>query len=541
MNRRATASTPKEDPIRSIRAPWRLVVVMTLVATLSGILLAGVSSWFLAAVALAGLGPAALTFNIHVPSAFVRLFALSRTAFKYGERVVGHRAALLDQAVRRAKLLTAMAAAPSTRAASWQLAREDRLCAYMDDVEDVDYARLRTGVPTLVLSATAALLAAATAWFEPLALVWVVSWAVAVIVAVRLVIRRAGIPWRKAREGRCAAARSLGTSLSAVVPLKGEGFLAEAFRPAFAEFVGASASSMRLRKTYAALDALAGIAGPCAAIGVFVVAWSAGARGADLLVPALLAFTWLALGETAQNLSRVTQGRIRETAAREALDGWRTQPDKAPPDVIHAAGMSRLALRALPRQTVDGRFLGVAISATLTAGHPTALVGVSGSGKTTLLKEIAGWLGTDHAECFSLDETSACAITRRRVLTHLCLHDAAVLSDTIRENLFAPGNRECWEALAIVELDEWARKVGGLDAWISQDQLSLGEAQRINLARALLCASPIILLDEPTEHLDCLQGRRILKRLLARLADRIVVYATHNDVAARSAAQLIRL
>jgi ATP-binding cassette, subfamily C, bacterial CydC len=540
MNRRAIVSSPKEDSIRSIRAPWRLVVVMALVATLSGILLAGVSSWFLAAVALAGLGPAALTFNIHVPSAFVRLFALSRTAFKYGERVVGHRAALLDQAARRAKLLTAMAAAPSTRATSWQLAREDRLCAYMDDVEDVDYARLRTGVPTLVLSATAALLAAATAWFEPLALAWVLAWALAVIIAARMVIRRAGIPWRKARECRCAAARSLGTSLSAVVPLKGEGFLAEALRPAFAEFVEASASSMRLRKTYAALDALAGIAGPCAAIGVFVVAWSAGARGAELLVPALLAFAWLALGETAQNLSRVAQGKIRETAAREALDAWRTRPDKAPPEVTHAAGMSTLALRGLPRQTVDGRCLGEAISTTLTAGHPTALVGVSGSGKTTLLKEIAGWLGTDHAECFSLDETSACAITRR-VVTHLCLHDAAVLSDTIRENLFAPGNRECWEALAIVELDEWARKIGGLDAWISQDQLSLGEAQRINLARALLCSSPIVLLDEPTEHLDCLQGRRILKRLLARLADRIIVYATHDEVAAQSAARLIRL
>ena len=413
MNRRAIASSPKEDSIRSIRAPWRLVVVMALVATLSGILLAGVSSWFLAAVALAGLGPAALTFNIHVPSAFVRLFALSRTAFKYGERVVGHRAALLDQAARRAKLLTAMAAAPSTRATSWQLAREDRLCAYMDDVEDVDYARLRTGVPTFVLSATAALLAAATAWFEPLALAWVLPWALAVIIAARMVIRRADIPWRKARECRCAAARSLGTSLSAVVPLKGEGFLVEALRPAFAEFVEASASSMRLRKTYAALDALAGIAGPCAAIGVFVVAWSSGARGADLLVPAFLAFAWLALGETAQNLSRVTQGKIRETAAREALDAWRTRPDKAPPEVTHAAGMSTLALRGLPRQTVDGRCLGEAISTTLTAGHPTALVGVSGSGKTTLLKEIAGWLGTDHAECFSLDETNACAITRR--------------------------------------------------------------------------------------------------------------------------------
>ena len=50
-------------------------------------------SMILGAVALAGLGPAALAFNFHVPAAFVRLFALSKTLGKYGERVVGHRAA----------------------------------------------------------------------------------------------------------------------------------------------------------------------------------------------------------------------------------------------------------------------------------------------------------------------------------------------------------------------------------------------------------------------------------------------------------------
>ena len=112
--------------------------MLAIAASASGILLTGISAWFLGAVALAGLGPAELAFNFHIPAAFVRLFALSKTLGKYGERVVGHRAALLDQVKRRAWLFLAMAQAPATRAAGWQLGNQDRLSDYMEDVEDVD-------------------------------------------------------------------------------------------------------------------------------------------------------------------------------------------------------------------------------------------------------------------------------------------------------------------------------------------------------------------------------------------------------------------
>ena len=58
----------------------------------------------------------------------------------------------------------------------------------------------------------------------------------------------------------------------------------------------------------------------------------------------------------------------------------------------------------------------------------------------------------------------------------------------------------------------------------------MGEAQRLNLARAWLSERPIVLLDEPTEHLDEDQGRRILGRLLDHLQTRIVVITSHHSV-----------
>lgn len=72
-----------------------------------------------------------------------RMFAMARTAAKYGERLVGHKAALLDQVSRRAALFSAMAAAPKVRSAGWQLGDQDRLADFIDDVENLDFARLR--------------------------------------------------------------------------------------------------------------------------------------------------------------------------------------------------------------------------------------------------------------------------------------------------------------------------------------------------------------------------------------------------------------
>lgn len=172
----------------------------------------------------------------------------------------------------------------------------------------------------------------------------------------------------------------------------------------------------------------------------------------------------------------------------------------------------------MPRQTPDGRSLGETVNLTFRAGHPTALVGASGTGKTTLLKQIAGWIGVDNTGQFIGDGVVMLG-AYRRTASHLCLHDAAILSDTIRENLFAPdaSEAECWRALAAVELDVRFADAGGLGAWITQDMLSLGEAQRLNLARALLTDAPLVLLDEPVEHLDSCQSSRILKRVLSRL------------------------
>ncbi len=526
----------RQDPT----ALWRLALLLAVAAVASGILLTGVSVWFLGAVALAGLGPAAaaLAFNFHTPAAFVRLFALTKTACKYGERVFGHRAALLDQVRRRSALFAAMAHAPSTRAVGWQLGNQDRLSDYMEDVEDVDYARLRVAMPALALMAGTTVMAGATAWLAAAALVPIAAFSIIVVVMLYRAMQVVSGQRAAVRFSQRGTGRLLGAALAAVVPLKAEQAFAKVLASAFAGFSAAAGQQAAQRRALALLDMVAGLAGPVAALSVLVAAWHAGSRGSDLLVPAFLAFGWLTLGETVLGLSRIVLGRVRELAASEGLRRWTAAPG-ADGVTLAFAALQRLVLTNVPRQAPDGRGLGEPVSRTLEAGRPTMLVGSSGTGKTTLLKQIAGWIGADDVGRYTGDGVVLLA-ARRRAMSHLCLHDAAILSDTIRENLFAPSaaDSECWEALAAVELDGRIEAAGSLDAWIEQDMLSLGEAQRLNLARALLSEAPLVLLDEPVEHLDPEQGSRILNRVLRQLAGRIVIYSSHDAQAAPNTLQL---
>jgi ABC-type transport system involved in cytochrome bd biosynthesis fused ATPase/permease subunit len=522
------------------RSTWRIAIILAVAASASGILLTGVSAWFLGAVALAGLGPAALTFNFHTPAALVRLFALSRTLGKYGERVVGHRAALLDQVKRRTRLFLAMALAPATRVAGWQFGNQDRLADYMEDVEDVDYARLRVGMPLGVLLTGAALLAAATTWFAPLALLPIGLLSVAIAATIPALMPAVGRHWTAVRTSQRAAGRLLGAALASVVPLQAERAFSDVLALAFRYLSDAEAQRLAQRRATAVLDMLASLAGPVAALSVMVAAWHAGNRGGALLAAAFLGFGWLAFGETANSVSRIVLGRVRACAAREGLKDWSTTiVARTSPSPSHAI-LQSLTLKDVPRQAPDGRRLGEAINLTFRARHPTALVGASGAGKTALLKQIAGWIGADNAGQFIGDGVVMLGAYRSAV-SHLCLHDAAILSDTVRENLFATraSETECWLALAAVELDDRVATAGGLDAWINQDVLSLGEAQRLNLARALLSDAPLVVLDEPVEHLDLAQASRILNRVLSQLADRIVVYSSHAEHAAPGTSKVV--
>lgn len=533
----SAADTGRGLLVATSRRAWRHAMALAVVGLACALLLSGLSAWFLGAVAIEGLSSAAFTFNFHIPGALVRLFAIGRTVARYGERLAGHKAALLDQVVRRSDLFVAMASARGARDAGWQFGDPARLSDYLDDVEDLDFGRLRVGLPVTAGALGAAAVSLATLLTAPLAMAPIAALLLVWAVLAQRMTETARRSIGAAEDARRQGAEAAGAALAAIVPLRAEGAWASTFDASSSAFAQAESGHTRLRIALARFDAVSALVGPAAGGCVVAGAWFGGARGEALLWPVFVAFAWLALSEVLQSASRAIVAALRRDRARDRIAAW-SRPMQPPDEAtLPPQRPATLLATEFRLEAPDGRELGPALSLAFRRGDPTVLVGASGSGKTSLLKQIGGWTG---GQTMTDEHGAVLAAGDRRALAMLCPHDAAILADTVRANVFAPhaADDDLWRALAAVELDGRIRAAGGLDAWITQDALSLGEAQRLNLARAWLSARPLLLLDEPSEHLDHAQGERILQRLLTQLRDRIVVMSSHRGGAWPAASRI---
>jgi ATP-binding cassette, subfamily C, bacterial CydCD len=166
------------------------------------------------------------------------------------------------------------------------------------------------------------------------------------------------------------------------------------------------------------------------------------------------------------------------------------------------------------------------LSAEAAPGQWLAVTGPSGSGKSTLLSVLLGFLPVSSGR--------ACVTGNAA----WCPQEAHLFDSTIRGNLLLarpaghkPSEADMHKALGAVGLSRLASGLPkGLDTRIgpSGSSLSGGERQRLAMARTLLTGARVLLLDEPTAHLDAEAGRLMMAELRAGLKDVTVVLVTHN-------------
>ena len=248
-----------------------------------------------------------------------------------------------------------------------------------------------------------------------------------------------------------------------------------------------------------------------------------------------------------------TLQRVRRSAARvfEVMD---TPPPVAEP--AHPVALARrgahmpcgcAALRySYPGQTrraLDG------VDLDLSSGRRVAVVGPSGAGKSTLAAVLlrflpyeGGSVTLDGVELAELDGD----VSRRVV--GLVAQDAHLFDSTLEENLRLAKReateRELDAALDAARLLDWTRELpAGLQTEVGERgaRMSGGQRQRLAIARALLADFPVLILDEPGEHLDTQTADAIVADLLTITEGRTTLLITHRLVGLEDVDEVLML
>jgi ABC-type multidrug transport system fused ATPase/permease subunit len=189
------------------------------------------------------------------------------------------------------------------------------------------------------------------------------------------------------------------------------------------------------------------------------------------------------------------------------------------------------------------------VSLVLASGEAVALVGRNGAGKTTLLNLILGfdepWSGRLLADGIPYGMFDIVSMRRR---TGTVLQDALVVRGTLAENVSygTPGatHEALSEAAHLAFLDEVVAELpSGWDTTVGDDgaTLSGGVRQRIAIARAILRRPALLLLDEPTAHLDVSIVELIVANLRTALPDTTLLVVTHDREVARQCDRSVTL
>ncbi|MFD6924008.1 thiol reductant ABC exporter subunit CydD [Streptomyces sp. NPDC059944] len=517
------------------RGPLALALLLGSLALGSAVGLMATSGWL---ISRASEHPPVLYLMVAVTA--TRAFGIGRAVFRYAERLVSHDAVLrmladTRVAVYRRLERLAPAGLRTTR-------RGDLLSRLVADVDALQDYWLRWLLPAGAAVLVSAVSVGFTAWLLPEA---------GAALAVGLLAAGVGVPLvtgavARRAERRLAPARgALATQVADLLTGTAELTVAGALPARTAATRRADSVLTRIASRGATATALgdgltALVCGLTVAATALVGAQAVAAGRLDGVLMAVVVLTPLAAFEAVMGLPLAAQyrQRVHKSAERvyEVLDapGPVREPERPRQAPASPFPLRLEGLRA--RHAGQRRDALAGLDLTLDEGRRIAVVGISGAGKTTLAQVLLRFLDTE-AGTYTLGGVDAYGLDGDAVrrLVGLCAQDAHLFDSTVRENLLL-ARKDATEAglrdaLGRARLIDWVDGLpDGLDTLIGEHgaRLSGGQRQRLALARALLADFPVLVLDEPAEHLDLATADALTADLLAATEGRTTLLITHR-------------
>ncbi|WP_206443008.1 thiol reductant ABC exporter subunit CydC, partial [Candidatus Protofrankia californiensis] len=519
----------------SARQRFALGILAGALALGCGIGLTATSAWL---IVRASQHPPVLTLMVAIVG--VRAFGLGRPVFRYVERLTTHDAALRGLARLRSEVFARLV--PLAPAALGTHRRGDLLRRFTADVDGVGESLLRGAGPTVSAAlACAGAVIMVTVMLPAAGIVLAAGLAVAAVLAGPITARRT-----RAMVTATAVARARrDTEIVSLLDGLDEIVAFGAARARLARLRHRDGEILRLvaswRRSPAWGSAAATFAAGLTLVAVSVVGVAAVRQQA--LSGVMLGVVVLTTVAAFEPLAGLTAAFAALADARAAAARVFAVLDREPPvgEPVHA--------RRLPDGPLDVRMHGIGMRYSsdgplvldgfdlhLPAGARVALVGASGAGKSTVV-DLLLRLRDPQAGRVEVGGVDLRDVTTDELYQNVTgmTQDAHVFDATLRENLLiartGATEAELTGVLERVGLGGWAAGLpDGLATRVGAngERMSGGQRQRLLLARALLADPRVLVLDEPTAHLDPVTEAAVMRTILDVTRGRTVLLISHR-------------